>query len=97
MRRLLLRIFECAAYLLCALAFAGLSAGTSSGQSSASSAKVGGMAHEAFPLEVVLKTDRDSYKLGDEITIQVLLTNRSKSSLYIYSPLDWGESASVTL
>jgi hypothetical protein len=55
------------------------------------------MVHEESPLEVTLKTDRDSYKLGDEISIQVLLTNRSKSPVYIYAPLDWGESASLSL
>lgn len=97
MRSLLLRIFEYPAYLLCALVFAGLSVGTTSGQSPASGAKVGGMAHEESPLEVTLKTDRDSYKLGDEISIQVLLTNRLKSPVYIYAPLDWGESASLSL
>ncbi len=94
---MLLRIFECPAYLLCMLVFAALSVSTTSGQSSASSAKVGGMTHEGSPLEVTLKTDRDSYKLGDEITVQVLLTNRSKSPLYIYAALDWGESASLSL
>jgi len=94
---MLLRMFECPAYLLCMLVFAALSVSTTSGQSSASSAKVGGMTHEGSPLEVTLKTDRDSYKLGDEITVQVLLTNRSKSPLYIYAALDWGESASLSL
>ncbi len=97
MRSLLLRIIECPACLLCALVFAALSVGITSGQSPASSAKVNGMAHEGSPLEVTLKIDRDSYKLGDEIAVQVLLTNRSKSPLYIYAPLDWGESASLSL
>ena len=97
MRNLLLRIPEYLACLLCALVFAALSVGTTSGQSSASGAKVGGMVHEGSPLEVTLKTDRDSYKLGDEISVQVLLTNTSKSPLYIYAPLDWGESASLSL
>lgn len=97
MRNLLLRMFECPACLLCALVFAALSVSTTSGQSSASGAKVGGMTHEGSPLEVTLKTDRDSYKLGDEISVQVLLTNTSKSPLYIYASLDWGESASLSL
>jgi hypothetical protein len=55
------------------------------------------MAHEASPLELTLRTDRDSYKLGDNITVHVLLTNRSKSPIYIYATLDWGESASLSL
>lgn len=97
MRILPLRMFERLAYLVYALVFAGLSVGTTSGQSSASSAKVGGMAHEGSRLEVTLKTDRDSYKLGDEITVRVLLTNKSRSPLYIYAPLEWGESASVSI
>jgi hypothetical protein len=97
MRSLLLRISEYPACLLCALVFAGLTVGTSWGQSSTSGAKVGSMAHEGSPLVVTLKTDRDTYKLGDEISVQVLLTNTSKSPLYIYASLDWGESASLSL
>jgi len=94
MKTLPLRMFE---WLVFALVFAGLSIGTTSGQSSAGSTKFGGISHQESPLEVTLKTDRDSYKLGDEITVQVLLTNRSKSPLYIYAALDWGESASLSL
>jgi hypothetical protein len=60
-------------------------------------AKLGGMPHEDSPLEVILRTDQDSYKLGDEISVQVLLINRSQSPLYIYAQLDWGESASLSL
>jgi hypothetical protein len=55
------------------------------------------MAHEGSPLVVTLKTDKDSYKLRDEISVQVLLANTSKSPLYIYASLDWGESASLSL
>jgi hypothetical protein len=97
MRSPLLRIFERPAHLLCALFFVGLSVGTISGQSPASSAKVVGMPHEGSPLELTLRTDKDSYKLGDNITVQVLLTNRSKSPVYLYATLDWGESASLSL
>jgi hypothetical protein len=71
MRSLLPRMFEWPAYLACALVLAGLSVGTTWGQSSANGAKVGSMAHEGSPLEGTLKTDRDSYKLGDEISVQV--------------------------
>lgn len=97
MRSSLPRIFDHTTHLLCALFFAGLSVGATSGQSPASSAKVLGMAHEGSPLELTLRTDRDSYKLGDNITVQVLLTNRSKSPLYIYATLDWGESSSISI
>jgi hypothetical protein len=55
------------------------------------------MAREEPPLVVRLKTDRNSYKLGDKITVRVLLTNRSKNPLYLYAALDWGESASLSL
>lgn len=91
------RIVRSPIHLLGILAFACLSAHTSPGQSPATSAKVGGMAHEEPPLVVRLKTDRNSYKLGDKITVRVLLTNRSKSPLYLYAALDWGESASLSL
>jgi hypothetical protein len=55
------------------------------------------MEPDGFPLKVTLKTDRDSYKLKDEVTVQVLLTNKSNSPLYIYAPLEWGESASISI
>ena len=97
MRSPLLRIFERPAHLLCALFFLGLWVGAISGQSAASSAKVLAMAHEGSPLELTLTTDKDSYKLGDEITVRMLLTNKSKSPLYIYAPLEWGESASISI
>jgi hypothetical protein len=97
MRNLLLRMFEGPACLVYALVLVALSVGATSGQSSAGSAKVVGMTHGESPLKVTLKTDRDSYKLGDEITVQVLLTNKSKSPVYIYASLDWGESASLSL
>src|SRR5712691_10160872 len=97
MRSPLLRNIEYPVHLLCSLFLVGLSVGAISGQSSDSSAKVVGMAHEASPLELTLRTDRDSYKLGDNITVQVLLTNKSKSPIYIYATLDWGESASLSL
>lgn len=91
------RIVRSPVLLLGILAFACLSARTSRGQSPATSAKVGDMAREESPLVVTLKTDRSSYKLGDKITIRVLLTNRSESPLYLYAALDWGESASLSL
>jgi len=97
MRSILLRMFALPAYLLCAFVFAAPSVGPTSGQSPASSARAGGVPHEGCPLEVTLKTDRNSYKSGDGITVQVLLTNRSKSPLYIYGLLDWGESASLSI
>jgi hypothetical protein len=52
---------------------------------------------ERSSLSVELRTDRRSYMLGDEITVEVLLTNRSRYPLYLYSPIDWGESASLSL
>jgi len=52
---------------------------------------------EKSSLSVELRTNRRSYRLGDEITVEVLLTNRSRYPLYLYSPLDWGESASLSL
>ncbi len=55
------------------------------------------MAANGSSLKVTLRTDKDSYRLGDDITVQVLLTNESKSPLYIYAPLEWGESASISI
>lgn len=97
MRSYLLRILDYPRYSLCAIVLVCLSVGTTLGQSTASSAKVGSMEPDGFPLKVTLKTDRDSYKLKDEVTVQVLLTNKSNSPLYIYAPLEWGESASISI
>src|SRR6266481_719705 len=94
--KLLLGILKYGACILC-LYFSTSAVDIASGQSSVNSAKVGDMKHEPSPLEATLRADRKTYKLGDQITVQVLLTNRSKSPLYIYSALDWGESASLSL
>jgi hypothetical protein len=96
MRSVLLQLLEDPACLVRILVFAGLMVGTFSGQSS-DSAKGRNMTQETSPLQVTLKTDRNSYKLADEIIVQLLLTNKSKSPMYIYAPLDWGESASLSL
>lgn len=48
-------------------------------------------------LGVALRTDRDRYRANDRITIELLLINNSQAELYIYSPLDWGESSSFSL
>lgn len=97
MRSLLLRISEYSACLLCTLVLTVLWVSTTSGQSLTSGAKVGGVTKEGSPLDVMLETDRQSYKLGQQISIRVLVTNTSKSPVYIYAPLDWGESASLSL
>jgi hypothetical protein len=97
MKNLPPRILECHTYFICVWIAAFLLGATTLAQSQASGAKVAVMGLERSPLELTLKTDKSSYKLGDEITVQVLLTNRSKSPLYIYAPLDWGESASLSL
>jgi hypothetical protein len=52
---------------------------------------------DAEPVNVELRTDKDSYKAGENIIIEVLLTNRSGASFYVYNNLDWGESASLSL
>lgn len=97
MATLLPRIFRCPTCLLCAVALATLLAGTGSGQSKTASARVEGMPHENTSLVVTLSTDKSSYKLGDKVAVEVLLTNTSKGPLYLYAALDWGESASLSL
>jgi hypothetical protein len=48
-------------------------------------------------VDVALRTDKSSYRLGDEITFDVLLTNNSRVPVYLYSFLARGESASLSL
>ena len=49
------------------------------------------------PLFVTLRTDKLIFQPSDRIGIEVLLTNVSSDPLYIPVPLDWGESASLSL
>jgi len=55
------------------------------------------LADEVPPTSVTLTIDGSTYKLGGTIIIRVSLTNDSEQPVYIYSPLDWGESASVSI
>ncbi|HKW74072.1 MAG TPA: hypothetical protein VJN64_00980 [Terriglobales bacterium] len=55
------------------------------------------MDHKKLSLKVSLDTDKARYGIRDEINIRVLLTNTSASPLYIYAPIEWGESASLSL
>jgi hypothetical protein len=97
MRIASLQASEGVACLVAALVLAGVSVGASAVNSVAINASDGHMANRGFPLEVTLKTDKDSYKQGDVLTIQILLTNKSETPIYIYAQLDWGESASLSI
>ena len=97
MRSFLLRTVGRPVRLLCLILCLSLSIPVSVGQSAARDDKGGNMATDGSSLKVMLRTDKDSYKLGDDISVQVLLTNESKSPLYIYAPLEWGESASISI
>jgi hypothetical protein len=48
-------------------------------------------------LGVELRTDKTSYKLKDVVSFEILLTNKSRAPIYLYSDLEWGESASVSI
>jgi hypothetical protein len=48
-------------------------------------------------LRVMVILGKPTYKINERIVVQVLLANTSKSPVYIYSPLEWGQSASVSL
>jgi hypothetical protein len=81
--------------------------GTPMWQSSATDAKpmssadsnVGTPGHtqEESPLKVTLGADRHSYRVGDEISGEILLKNTSKAPLYLYAEFDWGMSGSLSL
>ena len=49
------------------------------------------------PLKVRLEVDRRSYRVGDEITGEILLKNTSRAPLYLYAEFDWGMSGSDSL
>jgi hypothetical protein len=77
------------------------------GQSSASNGKLVGVAdakigspghtQEKAPLKVTLEVDRHSYRVGDEISGEILLKNTSRTPLYLYAEFDWGMSGSDSL
>jgi hypothetical protein len=48
-------------------------------------------------LELSLVVDKRRYKLGDELTLQVMLVNPSNKPVYVFRTLDWGVSASLSL
>jgi hypothetical protein len=50
-----------------------------------------------FALEVRLRSDKPVYKMGETISLQVSLLNRSEQPIYLYGILDWGLSASLSL
>jgi hypothetical protein len=57
----------------------------------------GGDIKKDVPLLVTLRTDKSVYLPKERIHLQVLLTNVSSKRLYVPLPLDWGESASLSL
>ena len=94
-------------YFLFVLALAGLIPYRAMGQSSAGNgklvimadAKVGSPGHtqEGSPLKVTLEVDKHSHRVGDEISVEVLLENTSKTPMYLYAKLDWGMSGSLSI
>jgi hypothetical protein len=48
-------------------------------------------------LRVDLTTDKSTYRLGESIRINALLTNQSNSPIYLFAALDWGGAASFSL
>jgi len=48
-------------------------------------------------LELSVSTDKTTYKPTDRLKLQVLLTNTSNGTVYVYAILSWGYSASLTL
>ena len=48
-------------------------------------------------LQVDLLTDKSSYRFTDPIQIKVFIANCSQSRVYLYSLMDWGESASFSI
>jgi len=55
-----------------------------------------GMRNENKSLEISLVPDKFAYKPNDQITVQAMLTNSTRDTLYVYGVLGWGYSASLT-
>ncbi len=56
-----------------------------------------GSSVSTLPPLLLVRTDSVSYRLGGSIRLEVLIANQSTSTYYIYSPLEWGESANLAL
>ena len=54
------------------------------------------MRNENKALAISLLPDKFAYKPNDQITVQAMLTNSSRDTLYVYGVLGWGYSASLT-
>ena len=50
-----------------------------------------------YSLQVSLATNKRTYKLSDTITFKVLLENKSKSTIYLYRLLGFGEDSGISL
>jgi hypothetical protein len=48
-------------------------------------------------LSITLRAEKDIYKPEEKINLQTSVTNLSSNTLYIYSILTWGRSASLSL
>lgn len=48
-------------------------------------------------LKVLVSTDKEKYKVGDQIKLTVSLLNDSNQALSLYGQLSWGHSSSFTL
>ena len=94
-------------HFLFVFALAGLLLCGAMGQSSAGSGKLVSVAdakvgppsrtQEESPLKVTLEADRHSYRVGDQMSGEILLENTSRTPLYLYAELDWGMSGSLSL
>jgi hypothetical protein len=80
------------------LFFAGPSLWVLAGQEPTETAKPSPVgANGASGLNVTIRADKSEYQLSDKISLLVLLENRTKSPIYLFSDLEWGESASLSL
>jgi hypothetical protein len=48
-------------------------------------------------LKLIVNTDKEKYKVGDQIKLTVSLLNDSDQALFLYGYLSWGYSSSLTL
>ena len=95
MRRLFNR--RALAYGLIGCAMSGLLLSASARHSSPSARVIGGTPQGRSGLELALRSRKQTHSLSEEIILEVFLINRSRSAIYLRSPLRWAAGAGLSL
>lgn len=52
---------------------------------------------DTCPLKLAISVSQKTCRADEDIDVEVVLSNQSLKPIYLYSPLEWGESASISI